>query len=91
MILAHPCILCRFVNSLGDFQKHPLCLKGALCSNKQNRQFNHCLELSKDALIRILCCLLKVSTGSTSFILILSIFSFLPPEDHRDVQLFKLN
>lgn len=78
-ILLHPRIPCRFLSSLWDFQKHPLCLKGALCSNKQNRQFNHCLELSKDALIRILCCLLKVSTGSSSFTLILSFFSLFSP------------
>lgn len=29
-------ILPRFTSSLGDFQKHPVCLKGARCSNKQN-------------------------------------------------------
>lgn len=75
----------------GGYSKTPSVFKGALCSNKQNRQFNHCLELSKDALIRILCCLLRVSTGSSVFILILSIFSLFPSEDHRQVLLYKLN
>lgn len=84
-IFLHPRIPCRFMSSLGDFQKHPLCLKGALCSNKQNRQFNHCLELSKDALISILCCLLKVSTGSSSFILILSFFSLFLPQQTTEI------
>ena len=78
--LLHPRIPYRFMSSLWDFQKHPLCLKGALCSNKQNRQFNHCSELSKDALITILCCLLKVSTGSSSFSLIPS---FSPSRQQR--------
>lgn len=73
------------MSSLGDFQKHPLCLKGALYSNKQNRQFNHCSELSKDALISILCCLLKVNTGSFSFILILSL-SLSKPQGCATVQ-----
>lgn len=78
--LFHPHISRRFTSSLGDFQKkHPVCLKGALCSNKQNRQFNRCSELSKDALISILCCLLKVSTGSSFFILIISFFLSHPP------------
>lgn len=65
-----PHISPRFTSSLGDFQKHPVCLKGARCSNKQNRQFNRCSELSKDALISILCCLLKVGAGSPFFLLI---------------------
>lgn len=78
-------LLCRFMSSLGDFQIHPLCLKGAPCSNKQNRQFNRCLELSKDSLISILCCLLKVSTGSSSFILIFSFFlSLSSPQQTTD-------
>lgn len=71
------------MSSLRDFQKHPQCLKGALCSNTQNRQFNHSLGLSKDALISILCCILKVGAGSSSFILILSFLSFLPSRLHR--------
>lgn len=35
-VLLHPHTPGRFMRSLWDFQKLPLCLKGALCSNKSN-------------------------------------------------------
>lgn len=59
----------------GIFQKHLLFVKGAFCSNTQKQKFKCFLVFSIDVLISIPCCLLKVSTGSVFFILILSFYS----------------
>ena len=70
-ISLHLCIPCRFMSSLGDFRKHLF----KRCSLL--KQAEPTVQSLLRALISILCCPLKVSTGSSSFIRILSFYSSL--------------